>query len=214
MTAESDGKGRRGGQPDLLASLPAEHPPSSRPEPGIDPAAIEELLAGVRDLREQLTGLREAVSADRPAPVSETLPEALTREILDAWGEDLVTRVGEAARSEAVPKDDAAATHLRRIEEAAAKAGAAAERIGGGLDSTADRVATEVGEAVTRIETGLMKTRDHVDRVSRLAHGALQDIETRVSGRFSKWTIIAGVIVFALGMLLESRALIIYRWLW
>ena len=214
MTAESDGKGRRGGQPDLLASLPAEHPPSSRPEPGIDPAAIEELLAGVRDLREQLTGLREAVSADRPAPVSETLPEALTREILDAWGEDLVTRVAEAARSEAVPKDDAAATHLRRIEEAAAKAGAAAERIGGGLDSTADRVATEVGEAVTRIETGLMKTRDHVDRVSRLAHGALQDIETRVSGRFSKWTIIAGVIVFALGMLLESRALIIYRWLW
>ena len=214
MTAESDGKGRRGGQPDLLASLPAEHPPSSRPEPGIDPAAIEELLAGVRDLREQLTGLREAVSADRPAPVSETLPEALTREILDAWGEDLVTRVAEAARSEAVPKDDAAATHLRRIEEAAAKAGAAAERIGGGLDSTADRVATEVGEAVTRIETGLMKTRDHVDRVSRLAHGALNDIETRVSGRFSKWTIIAGVIVFALGMLLESRALIIYRWLW
>ena len=218
MTAESDGKGRRGGQPDLLASLPAEHPPSSRPAPGIDPAAIEELLAGVRDLREQLAGLREAAAAERTAPVSETLPEALTREILDAWGEDLVTRVGEAARTAAkppaAPTDDAAAAHLRRIEEAAAKAAGAAERIGGGLDSTADRVATEVGEAVTRIETGLMKTRDHVDRVSRLAHGALQDIETRVSGRFSKWTIIAGVIVFALGMLLESRALIIYRWLW
>ncbi|MDE0435556.1 MAG: hypothetical protein OXH92_16235 [Bryobacterales bacterium] len=214
MTAESDGKGRRGGQPDLLASLPAEHPPSSRPEPGIDPAAIEELLAGVRDLRERLAGLSEAVSAERPAPV----PEALTGEALQAWGEDLVTRVGEAARTAAkppaAPKDDAAAAHMRRIEEAAAKAAGAAERIGGGLDSTADRVATEVGEAVTRIETGLMKTRDHVDRVSRLAHGALQDIETRVSGRFSKWTIVAGVIVFALGMMLESRALIIYRWLW
>ena len=206
MTAESDGKGRRGGQPDLLASLPAEHPPSSRPEPGIDPAAIEELLAGVRDLRERLAGLSEAVSAERPV--------ALTPEALRAWGDDLVARVAEAARSEAVPKDDAAATHLRRIEEAAAKAARAAERVDRGLDSTADRVATEVGEAVTRIETGLMKTRDHVDRVSRLAHGALQDIETRVSGRFSKWTIIAGVIVFALGMLLESRALIIYRWLW
>ena len=180
MTAESDGKGRRGGQPDLLASLPAEHPPSSRPEPDIDPAAIEELLAGVRDLREQLAGVNEAVSAERPV--------ALTPEALQAWGDDLVARVVEAART--------------------------AERIDGGLDSTADRVATEVGEAVTRIETGLMKTRDHVDRVSRLAHGALQDIETRVSGRFSKWTIIAGVIVFALGMLLESRALIIYRWLW
>ena len=210
MTAESDGKGRRAGQPDLLASLPAEEPPSSRPEPGIDPAVIEELLAGMRDLREQLAGLREAVSADRPAPA--------TLEALQAWGEDLVTRVAEAARTAAMPpaapRDDASAAHMRRIEEAAAKAARAAERIDGRLDSTADRVATEVGEAVTRIETGLMKTRDHVDRVSRLAHGALQDIETRVSGRFSKWTILAGLIVFGLGMLLESRALIIYRWLW
>ena len=215
VTPEIDGKGRRGGQPDLLASLPAEHPPSSRPEPGIDPAAIEELLAGVRDLREQLTGLREAVSADRPAPVSETLPEALTREILDAWGEDLVTRVGEAARSEAVPKDDAAAAHMRRIEEAAAKATAAAERIGAGLDSTADRVATEVGEAVTRIEKGLATTRERVSEQSRLAREALYTIETRVTGpRFGLGMILAGLIVFALGMLLKSRALIIYRWLW
>ena len=210
MTAESDGKVRRGGQPDLLASLPAEHQPSSRPEPGIDPAAIEELLAGVRELREQVAGLREAVSAERPAPA--------TLEALQAWGDDLVARVAEAARPAAkppaAPKDDASAAHMRRIEEAAAKAARAAERIDGGLDSTADRVATEVGEAVTRIETGLMKTRDHVDRVSRLVHRALQDIETRVSGRFSKWTIVAGVIVFALGMMLESRALIIYRWLW
>ena len=210
MTAEIDGKGRRGGQPDLLASLPAEHPPSSRPDPDIDPAAIEELLAGVRELRERLSGVSEAVSGERPV--------ALTPEALQAWGDDLVARVAEAARTAAkppaAPGDDAAAAHMRRIEEAAAKAARAAERIDGGLDSTADRVATEVGEAVTRIETGLMKTRDHVDRVSRLAHGALNDIETRVSGRFSKWTIVAGLIVFALGMLLESRALIIYRWLW
>ena len=43
MTAERDGKSRRTGQPDLLASLPDERPPASQPAPGIDPAAIEEL---------------------------------------------------------------------------------------------------------------------------------------------------------------------------
>ena len=210
MTAESDGKGRRGGQPDLLASLPAEHPPSSRPEPGIDPAAIEELLAGVRDLREQLAGLKEAVSAERQAPV--------TRELLDSWSEGLVPRVAEAVRTAAkppaAPRDDASAAHMRRIEEAAVKAARAAERIDGGLDGTADRVATEVGEAVIRMEKGLGLTRNHVDRVSRLAHGALQDIETRVSGRFSKRTILAGLIVFVLGMVLESRVPILYSLLW
>ena len=41
MTAERDGKSRRTGQPDLLASLPDE-----RPAPGIDSASIEELLTG------------------------------------------------------------------------------------------------------------------------------------------------------------------------
>ena len=44
MTAERDGKSRRTGQPDLLASLPAERPPASQPAPGIDPASIEKLL--------------------------------------------------------------------------------------------------------------------------------------------------------------------------
>ena len=59
MTAERDGGSRRTGQPDLLASLPAENPPASQPAPGYDPAAIEELLTGVRDLREQIAGFRQ-----------------------------------------------------------------------------------------------------------------------------------------------------------
>ena len=149
MTEERDGKSRRTGQPDLLASLPDERPPASQPAPGIDSAAIEELLTGVRDLREQVAGLREAESAERPAPV--------TLEALEAWGDKLVARVTEAERTEAAPKDDAAAAHIGRIEEAAAKAAAAAERIAGGQDSTADRVATEIEGAVTRIETALLQ---------------------------------------------------------
>ena len=82
MTADRDGKSRRTGQPDLLASLPDE-----RPAPDIDPAAIEELLTGMRDLREQVAGLKEGESAERPAPVT---PEAL-----EAWGDRLVARVAE-----------------------------------------------------------------------------------------------------------------------
>ena len=91
MTAERDGKSRRPAQPNLLARLPDE-----RPGPGIDPTAIEEVLTSVQDLREQFAGLREAVSAERPAPVT---PEAL-----EAWGDKLVARIAEAA-----PGDNAAA---------------------------------------------------------------------------------------------------------
>ena len=95
MTAEHDGKSRRPAQLNLLASLPDE-----RPGPGIDPAAFEELLTGMRDLREQLAGLRESDSAERPAPV--------TLEALEAWGDNLVARVAEAARTADMPGDNAA----------------------------------------------------------------------------------------------------------
>ena len=205
MTAERDGKSRRTGQPDLLASLPDE-----RPAPGIDSAAIEELLTEVRDLREQFAGLRQLDSADRPAPV----PAALTPEALEAWGDKLVARVAEAARTADAPGDEAAATRIKRIEDAAARAAAAAERIDGGLEGTADRVTAEVGAAATRIEAGFRITRDHVDRKSRLVHRALEELRTRVAGRrFGFGTVLVGLIVFVLGMLLESRIHILYNWL-
>ena len=197
MTAERDGKSRRTGQPDLLASLPDERPPASQPAPGIDPASIEELLTGVRDLREQFAGLREAEAADRPAPV----PAALTPEALEAWGDKLVARVAEAARTADAPGDNAAATRIKRIEDAAARAAAAAERIDGGLESTADRVTAEVGAAATRIEAGFRITRDHVDRNSRLVHRAVEELRTRVAGRRFGWRdgSTVGLIVFVAG---------------
>ena len=202
MTAERDGKSRRTGQPDLLASLPDE-----RPAPGIDSAAIQELLTEVRDLREKVAGLREAVSAERPAPVT---PEAL-----EAWGDKLVARVAEAARTADAPGDEAAATRIKRIEDAAARAAAAAERIDGGLEGTADRVTAEVGAAATRIEAGFRIARDHVDRKSRLVHRAVEELRTRVAGRrFGFGTVLVGLIVFVLGMLLESRAHLLQLWLW
>ena len=129
MTAESDGKSGRTSRPDLLASLPVERPPASPPAPGIDPAAIEELLTEVRELWEQVAGLREAVVADRPAALPEAVPQAPTLEALKSWGDKFVTRVAEAARTAAkppaAPGDEAAATvadHAGKIEEAAGKA--------------------------------------------------------------------------------------------
>ena len=206
MTEERDGKSRRTGQPDLLASLPDERPPASQPAPGIDPAMIEELLTGVRDLREQVAGLTKAAAAERPAPV--------TLEALEVWGNKLVARVAEAERTEAAPKDDAAAAHIGRIEEAAAKAAAAAERIAGGQDSTADRVATEIEGAVTRIETGLATTRNANRQQSRQADPILEEILTHTAGlRFGWRAVLLFLIVFVLGMLLESRIHILYNWL-
>ena len=206
MTPERDGKSRRTGQPDLLASLPDERPPASQPAPGIDPAAIEELVTGVRDLREQFAGLKVSDSAERPSPV--------TLEALEVWGDNLVARVAEAERTEAAPKDDAAAAHIGRIEEAAAKAAAAAERIAGGQDSTADRVATEIEGAVTRIETGLATTRNANRQQSRQADPILEEILTRTAGlRFGWRAVLLFLIVFVAGMLLESRIHILYNWL-
>ena len=214
MTAERDGKSRRTGQPDLLASLPDERPPASQPAPGIDPASIEELLTEVRDLREQVAGLKGAESADRPAPVPAAVPQALTLEGLEAWGDKLVARVAEAARTADAPGDEAAAARIERIEEAAAKAAAAAERIAGGQDSTADRVTAEVEGAVTRIETGLATTRNANRQQSRQADPILEEILTRTAGlRFGWRAVLLFLIVFVLGMLLESRIHILYNWL-
>ena len=156
----------------------------------------------------KVAGPREAEAADRPAPV----PAALTPEALEAWGDKLVARVAEAARTADAPGDAAAATRIKRIEDAAARAAAAAERIDGGLEGTADRVTAEVGAAATRIEAGFRITRDHVDRKSRLVHRALEELRTRVAGRrFGFGTVLVGLIVFVLGMLLESRIHILYQ---
>ena len=227
MTAESDGKSGRTSRPDLLASLPAEGPPASPPAPGIDPAAVEELLAGVRDLREQIARLREAVATDRPAALPEAVPEALpeavpevlTLEALEAWGDNLVARVAEAAQAEAASgEDDAAATlaeQTGRIEEAAVKAAAAADRVDRGMETTADRVAAEIGEAAARIEKGLAATRSEVIQQSGPIRGLLYDILMQTAGpKFGLKTVLVWLIVLVFGMLIESRIHVLYGWLW
>ena len=119
--------------------------------------------------------------------------------------------------AEAAPNDDAAsavADRAARIEEAAAKAVAAAERIDGGLATTEDRVAAEIGAAATRIKEELTAMRAHVTQHTRLVHEILGDILTQTAGpRFGWKTVLAVVTIFVLGMLLESQAHLLYRWL-
>ena len=104
---------------------------------------------------------------------------------------------------------------LRRIEKAAARAAAAAERIDGGLAAAEDRVAGEVGEAASRSEKALQTTCNHVDLKSRLVHKAVEELRTIVAGpRFGPKTVLVGLIVFVLGMLFESRAPVFYHLVW
>ena len=101
------------------------------------------------------------------------------------------------------------------MEDAAAKAEAAAERIDGGLESTADRVATEIEGAVTRIEKGLATTRAANRTEARRADPILEDIRTHTGGpRFGWRTVLLWLIVFVAGMFLESHRHILYNWLW
>ena len=129
-----------------------------------------------------------------------------------------MTRVAEAAQTEDAPKDDAAAAHMtadiRTIEEAAAKAAAAAERVDGGLSATADRVAAGFGEAADRIETGLAATRSQIMQQASLVNVTLEVIRTQTAGPKFGWRmVLVGLIVLVLGMLLESYGLIFYGWL-
>ena len=126
-----------------------------------------------------------------------------------------MARVAEAARTADAPEDEAAATRIKRMEDAAAKAEAAAERIDGGLASTANRVATEIEEAVTRIEKGLATTRAANRTEARRADPTLEDLRTQTAGpKLGLKTVLVGLIVFVAGMLLESHRHILYLWLW
>ena len=197
MTAERDGKSGRG-QPDLLATLPAERPPASQPAPGIDPAQFEELLTRVRDLQEQVAGLGKAVAADRPASV----PTALTPEALEARDDKLVVRVAEAARTAGTPAADEVAACLGRVQEKVAELTAEVQRQNAELSSIGNRLeaaltadapaddaaaarlgrmedaAAKAAAAAERVDGGLESTADRI--VAEIGSAAVR-IETNLT---------------------------------
>ena len=104
--------------------------------------------------------------------------------------------------------------HTARVEEAAARAAAAAERMDQCMATTADRVTAEIGEAAARIEKGLAAMRSEVIQQSGPIRGLLYDILAQTAGpKFGLKTVLVGLIVFVLGMLLESQVHLLYRWL-
>ncbi len=81
------------------------------------------------------------------------------------------------------------------------------------MATTADRVAAGVEEAAARIEKGLAATRSQVIDHSGSIRGLLYDVLTQTAGpKFGLKTVLVGLIVFVLGMLLESHIHLLYRW--
>ena len=205
MTAERDGKSRRSGQPDLLASLPDERPPASQPAPGIDPASIEELLTEVQDLRNEFAGLKEAVSAERLAPVtleelreqlaglrqldSAERPAPVTPEALEAWDDKLVTRVAEAADT---PGEDEVVARLGRIKEKLAEVTATVRRLNAKLSSignerAAARTADTPGEdaaaaRIERIEETAAKAESPAERIDGEPESTADRVAAEIKG--------------------------------
>ena len=205
MTAERDGKSRRTGQPDLLASLPDERPPASQPAPGIDPASIEELLTEVQDLRNEFAGLKEAVSAERLAPVtleelreqlaglrqldSAERPAPVTPEALEAWDDKLVTRVAEAADT---PGEDEVVARLGRIKEKLAELTATVRRLNAKLSSignerAAARTADTPGEdaaaaRIERIEETAAKAESPAERIDGEPESTADRVAAEIKG--------------------------------
>ena len=181
MTAERDGKSGRG-QPDLLATLPAERPPASPPAPGIDPAQLEELLTEVRDLREQVAELSKAAAADRAA--------ALTLEALEACVDKLVARVAEAARTAGAPAADEVAACLGSTQETVAELTAEVQRQNAELSSIgnkleAERTADAPGDDAAAVRIGRME--DAAAKAAAAAErvdGVLESTADRIVAEF------------------------------
>ena len=165
MTTGRDESGPRG--PDLLAGVPGE--PAA---PGGDPAATERLLAAVLDIGERLTALETAASSERPAPV--------TREELEAWGEDLLKRFGEM-----VPKEGGAGAAMA---EHAGKMEAAAERIDTALERNGDRFSAEIKAMekwLTEDRTVIRASMSGIESATGRIEADLGGFRKRAESRFS-----------------------------
>ncbi len=186
MTTGRDGSGRR--RPDLLAGVPA--------EPGIDPAAFEEVRAWMLDIRERLT------APERPEP--------LTREDLAAWEEGFLARLGAMVSREA---DAAAESIAKSVERSVTEAG--------GLEERRERFAIRdgvsgIGKTLERIEAKVDAFDGRTVRYLEGISSGLREVGTALDRmRRGRWIVpglcmtITGLAVAA-GMALESRIHLFY----
>lgn len=192
----------RGGdrQPDLLASLPAERP-------GLDTAALEGLRSGLAELRDEVAGLRSALEAEGPAPA--------TAAALDAWGERLAGRMDAAARPDGEHAVEAAADRIeaalaRVSERLSAEIGVLDRRLG---DSRAEGGGVTAGDLDEAVEKMTARTRldyGSIDTKLGMLRRDVAGLRFRWRAFLAPWV----AFVFVLGMVLESRIHVLYRWLW
>lgn len=195
--SEPGGGGR---QPDLLASLPAERP-------GPDPAALEGLRSGLAELREEVAGLRGALEAEGPAPA--------TAGALDAWGERLAGRMDAAARPDGGDAVEAAADRIeaalaRVSERLSAEIGVLDRRLGDSRPEGGGATAGHVDQAVEKMTARTRLDYGSIDTKLGMLRRDVAGLRFRWRAFLAPWV----AFVFVLGMLLESRIHLLYRWLW
>lgn len=198
--------------PDLLASLPAERA-------GPDAAALEEVRSVLAGLRDEVAGLRREL-AERPAPA--------TPDELDAWGARLAEQVNAAARpegadtaagAEAAGRLDAALT--RAVERLSAEIGMMDRRLAAtsmeGATQQIESAAAGLESATERLEGAAKKMGatmgNDIKTVNRLV-GMLRNDFWGLRFGWRAFLAPWAIFVFVLGMALESRILLLYRWLW
>ena len=176
MTTGQDESGRRG--PNLLAGVPGE--PAA---PGGGPAGFEALLTAVLEMREELAGFRKEVREELAGLRNEAQadrPEAVTRGALEAWGGELLRKVGGM-----VPKETGADAE---IVAHAAKMEAAAERIDTGLERTAERFSAEVAgmeKWLAEDRSAIRASTSGIESASGRIEAGLGEFRKRADSRFN-----------------------------
>ena len=168
MTTGHDETGPRSSGPNLLAPLPGDPEVASTV-----PAAFEEVRAAVLEMREELAGLRKEAQAERPAPV--------TREELEAWGEELLKKLGEAVPKETGTDAAAIAAHAGKMAEAA-------ERIDAGLERTTERFSAEIAATekwLAEDRSAIRAVTSGIESATGRIEADLGDLRKRAESRFN-----------------------------
>ena len=170
MTTGQDDTGRRDGGANLLASLPGD-PPAA----GVDPAAFKELRTAVLEMREELVGLRQDAQVEQPQPV--------TQDALDAWGEQFLKKLGEAA-----PKETGSGRTAAAIADHAGRMAEAAGGIERGLERTADRFSAEIKgmeEWLAEDRSTIRATASGIESATGRIEAGLGEFRKRADSRFN-----------------------------
>ncbi len=190
--------------PDLLASLPGEARASDAALLEAVRAMREAVRSDIAALRDEVAALRRAAEEGRPEPA---------REDLDLWGgrlEDRVDSVRPPAGAGAAVAADRVEAALQQLgDRVAAMFGGLEARLGQTSPLAEDGAAEKIGTALNTMSTMKYDTNQVRTELVRLRR-SIDGLHLRGRAFLAPWF----AFVFLLGMALESRAHLLYRWLW